>query len=59
MGIFDKIEVAMIAIDEAMIVEIPVNFDNIRHPMMAKKLSKKCAVRAVALLIKPLAFLIF
>ena len=44
MGISNEIEVAMIAIDEATIIVIPIKF-GISHPMMAKKSAKKCAVR--------------
>ena len=43
MGISDEIEVAMIAIDEATTIVIPIKF-GISHPMMAKKSAKKCAV---------------
>lgn len=48
----------MIAIDEATIIVIPIKF-GISHLMMAKKSTKKCAVRVFLLLIKPVSFMIF
>ena len=65
MGFSDEIEVAMIAINKATILEItgddriaiPMTFDNIRRAIAAKKSTETCAARSEFLFC--LAFLIF
>lgn len=65
MGFSDEIEVAMIAINKATILEItgddriaiPMTFGNIRRAIAAKKSTETCAARSEFLFC--LAFLIF
>lgn len=42
MGISDKIEVAMTAIDDDDAIAIPIKMDNVIHSMKAKNSFKKC-----------------